>query len=157
MSKSAYDRHRKSTRKRMVFKKDSWLYALNGHSNIRWGADDVDEYGESMRFRELQQEELKRKYKQDSVQTLYNIVATRAVILQIVPQFALLSILASTTSASPIYVFPTNLRTHIPDLFVTGKALPSFLSRSCCGYNDHPNPNITRFFSHHPCYIIHSM
>ena len=128
MSKSAYECHRKSTRKRMKFKKDSWLYALNGHSNIEWGKDDVDEYGESTRFRELQQEELKRKYKQDSVQTLYNIVATRAVILQIVPQFALLSILASTTSASPIYVYPTNLRTHLPDLFITGKALPSLLS-----------------------------
>lgn len=157
MSKSAYERHRMSTRKRVIFKKDSWLYALNGHSNINWETDDVDEYGESNRFRELQQEELKRKYKQDSAQTLYNIVATRAVILQIVPQFALLSILASTTSASPLYVFPTNLRTHIPDLFVTGKALLSFLSRSCYGYNDYPNPNITRFFSHHPCCIIHSM
>jgi hypothetical protein len=110
-----YLKHR--AHKRLPRNPDSLVYHLDGNGNIKEG-DDVDAYGESSILRYLQEEELKRQYKVDTAETLYNIVATRGVILQVIPQLALLSIYASTMSASPLYIFPTDLRTHVPELVV---------------------------------------
>ena len=82
------------------------------------GREYPDAYYEGRTLRTLQQEELKRKYRQDTAQMLYEVIATRAVLLQIIPSLALLSIYASTMSNTPLYVFDKELATNLPELIV---------------------------------------
>jgi hypothetical protein len=82
------------------------------------GREYPDAYYEGYTLRSLQQEELKRKYRQDTAQMLYEVIATRAVLLQIVPSLVLLSIYASTMGNTPLCVLDEELATNLPELIV---------------------------------------
>ena len=67
----------------------------------------------------VQQEELKRKLRQDYSQLLYAIVATRGILLQLISEFTVISIFASTMSLTPIFVHSERLDKNLPEVFIT--------------------------------------
>jgi hypothetical protein len=70
---------------------------------------------ESSELQRLDTVELKRKLKEDYAQLLYAIIATRACLLQVVPFLTPLSIFATTTSATPLFVFSKRLYLNLPE------------------------------------------
>ena len=74
---------------------------------------------ESKELEKLDQVDLKRKLREDYALSLYALVATRATLLQLVPVLTPLSIFATTTSESPIFVFSDHLRQNLPELLIT--------------------------------------
>jgi hypothetical protein len=71
---------------------------------------------ESAELARLDTVELKRKLKEDYAVCLYAVVATRACLLQLIPFLTPLSIFATTTSATPLFVLSKRLYLNLPEL-----------------------------------------
>jgi len=67
----------------------------------------------------LQQEELKRKLRQDYASILYGLIAVRAVLLQVVPQLTPLSIYASITAGTPMFVYEKELELGLAEFIIS--------------------------------------
>ena len=59
---------------------------------------------------------LKNMYRQDYKSIISTIVSTRSTILQILPGFAILSIFANITSATPMFVYSKKLALSLPEM-----------------------------------------
>ena len=80
-----------------------------------WIEEDLEPNDESDLMTEVQQEVLKRKLRTNYSMMLHAIVASRVVLLQVIPVFTCVSIYASIMSSSPIMVHSKKLRENLPN------------------------------------------
>ena len=74
---------------------------------------------ESEEMIEVQQEDSKGKLSADYSVALHAVVATRAVLLQAVPELSILSIYATVMSGTPIMVHSERLRANLPEFIIS--------------------------------------
>jgi len=81
--------------------------------------EDSSSHEETEEMIDAQQEDLKRKLRANYAATLHAIIATRGVLLQAFPSLSLLSIYATTMSATPIMVHSKRLAHNLPELIIS--------------------------------------
>jgi len=79
----------------------------------------IKRHTESEEMDIVQLEESKRKLRTDYSAMVAAIVSTRSVILQLIPSLTVLSIFASTMSATPIFVSSKRLDRNLPEMIIS--------------------------------------
>jgi len=108
---------KKSGKPRKQFK--DYFFSLPAWMTPDGGWIEDSAHEETDEMIEAQQEVLKRKLRADYAAAIHAAVATRAVLLQVVPFLSYLSIYATIMSATPITVHSKLLASNLPELIIS--------------------------------------